>query len=214
MKIFAQEEVLHRYLEAHSNSEDPVLAELSRHTHLNEVHPRMLSGHLLGSFLSVFSSLLSPARILEIGTYTGYSAICLAKGLRKGGELLTLEVNDELRPTAQRFFNKAGLRDQIELINGDALELIPRLKGEFDLVFMDAHKEDYGAYFDLVLPKLRTGGYILADNVLWGGKVLDPKEKDPITRAIQEFNKKVAEDQRVDNLMLPLRDGIMLIKKL
>jgi predicted O-methyltransferase YrrM len=173
----------------------------------------MLSGHILGSFLTTFSKMLSPGRILEIGTYTGYSAICLARGLRPGGILTTIEVNDELRSTALKYFEKAKLQKQIDLINGDALKLIPKLKGPFDLVFIDANKDDYPSYYELVIDRVKSGGYILADNVLWGGKVLEASLGDPTTRTIDRFNKMITADKRVENLLLPVRDGIMLIKK-
>ena len=213
MTLFTDVEALDRYLEEHSQQEDPVLQELARHTYLKEVHPRMLSGHILGSFLAMFSRMLAPERILEIGTYTGYSAICLARGLRPGGILTTLEVNDELRQVALQFFEKANLQEQIRLINGNALELIPALSDTFDLVFMDAHKDDYPNYYNLVIDKVRPGGYILADNVLWGGKVLPPSISDPTTRTIDQFNKMITQDPRVENLLLPLRDGVMVIQK-
>ena len=213
MSIYRNGEELERYLITHSKKEDPVLEELTRHTYLNEVHPRMLSGHILGSFLTLFSTMLSPARILEIGTYTGYSAICLARGLRNEGRLQTIEANDELRSTALNFFEKAGVADRIELINGDALEILPELTEDFDLVFIDANKEDYLNYYNLVFERVKPGGYFLADNVLWGGKVLNEPGADQATRAIVDFNAFVAADQRVDTLILPLRDGIMLIKK-
>ncbi len=213
MDLFTDAEALDRYLVEHSQTEDPVLKELARHTYLKEVHPRMLTGHIMGSFLTMFSKLMAPERILEIGTYTGYSAICLARGLRKGGELITIEINDELRGTATKFFRKAGLEEQIELINGDALEVIPALKGSFDLVFIDAHKDNYPNYYNLVIDRISAGGYLLADNVLWGGKVLDDKLPDQTTRTIDQFNKMINSDERVDNLLLPLRDGVMVIKK-
>ncbi len=213
MELFYNAEVLDRYLVEHSQHEDAVLQELARHTYLKEVHPRMLSGHVLGSFLTMFSRILSPQRILEIGTYTGYSAICLARGLRLGGTLTTIEVNDELRATAQLFFQKAELHAQIELINADALEVIPTLKESFDLVFIDANKDDYPDYYKLVIDRVAAGGYILVDNVLWGGKVLDTPLEDSTTRTIDQFNKMIAGDQRVENLLLPIRDGIMVIKK-
>ena len=214
MELFNDPESLDRYLLEHSSQEDPVLQELARHTYLNEIHPRMLSGHLLGSFLTMFSKMLSPERILEIGTYTGYSAICLARGLREGGMLTTIEVNDELRGISMEFFRKAGLEEQIELINGDALEVMPALSGTFDLVFMDAHKDDYPNYYNLVIERVSSGGYILVDNVLWGGKVLDLPVVDATTRTIDQFNHMVTSDPRVENLLLPLRDGLMVIKKL
>jgi len=214
MDIFSQPEFLERYLETHSTCEDPVLSELTRHTHLKEIHPRMLSGQVLGAFLTLFSKLVSPNQILEVGTYTGYSAICLAKGLKKGGKLTTLELNDELRQTALTFFEKADTGNSIELINGDALKIIPGLPGPFDLAFIDANKENYPAYYELIVEKLSPGGYILADNVLWGGKVLEDFDKDSSTRAIRQFNDLVTEDPRVENLLLPVRDGLMIIKKL
>lgn len=213
MDIFHNPSALDRYLEAHSSPEDPVLAELARHTFLKVVHPRMLSGHILGSFLKIFSTLVSPKRILEIGTYTGYSAICLASGLREGGKLITLEVNEELRETAQLFFRKAGLADRIELINGNALGILPSLEGPFDLLFIDANKEDYSTYYDLAIGKMAPGSFILADNVLWGGKVLDPDIQDTSTRAIQNFNDLVTGDPRVETLLLPIRDGLMIMRK-
>ena len=202
-----------RYLAEHSTGEDPVLAELTRHTHLNEVHPNMISGHVLGSFLTLFSKLTNPSRILEVGTYTGYSAICLARGLKPDGLLTTIESNVELRETALSFFLKAGVSDRIELINGDAMTIIPRLHDRFDLVFLDAGKEEYTGYYDLLIDKVRSGGYILADNTLWGGKVLEDPAADPATLAIHRFNQKVTHDSRVENLLLPIRDGLMIIKK-
>jgi predicted O-methyltransferase YrrM len=213
MKLYTDAEALDRYLLEHSQQEDPVLGELNRHTYLQEVHPRMLSGHILGSFLTMFSMMLSPKSILEIGTYTGYSAICLARGLRTGGKLTTIEINDELRNTALKFFRKANLHEQIELINGDALEVVPELMGTYDLIFIDANKDDYPAYYNLVIDRLEPGGYILVDNVLWGGKVLDKSLSDGTTRNIDHFNKMITRDQRVENLLLPVRDGIMVIKK-
>jgi caffeoyl-CoA O-methyltransferase len=213
MELAANAELLERYLVEHSQQEDPLLTELARHTYLNETHPRMLSGHIFGSFLSMFSKLLSPKRILEIGTFTGYSAICLARGLKPGGKLTTIEVNDELRDIALKYFRKANLDDKIELINGDALKVIPELDGFFDLVYIDAHKDDYPEYYYLVIDRVEPGGYIIVDNVLWGGKVLDPDRSDPTTLIIDRFNKMITADRRVENLLLPLRDGIMVLKK-
>ena len=214
MDIFNNPSALDRYLETHSSPEDGVLAELARHTYLKVVHPRMLSGHVLGSFLQMFSRLVSPKRILEIGTFTGYSAICLASGLREGGKLTTLETNEELRDTALLFFRKAGLDDRIELINGDALKILPSLKGPYDLLFIDANKEDYSNYYHLAFDKMAPGSYILVDNVLWGGKVLDPDMQDASTNAIREFNHLIKKDPRVQNLLLPVRDGLMIIQKI
>lgn len=214
MKLFSLPEVVDKYLLTHSSPEDPVLAELTRHTYLKEVHPRMISGHIMGGFLQLFCQLLSPLRILEIGTFTGYSAICLAKGLKSGGQLTTIEINDEFRETAIHYFEKAGVLNQIKLLNGDALKIIPSLDGTFDVVFIDANKDDYQKYYQLVFNKVSSGGYILIDNVLWGGKVLEDSTTDPTTSVIQQFNQMVTEDQRVENLLLPIRDGIMVAKKL
>lgn len=214
MELFNDPEKVDRYLEKHSSPEDEVLLELTRHTYLKEVHPNMLSGKVLGRFLQLFSKLLSPDRILEIGTYTGYSAICLARGLKPGGKLITLEVNEELRASTLSFFKKAGVDQQIQLINGNALEVIPTLEETFDLVFIDANKEDYPAYYKAAMEKLAPGGYILADNVLWSGKVLDENISDATTRAIHEFNQMISDDVRVENLLLPIRDGLMVIQKL
>ncbi|MEZ5070010.1 MAG: O-methyltransferase [Bacteroidales bacterium] len=214
MDLFHQTEFLDRYLSAHSSPEDPVLAELNRHTHLNEPYPNMLSGHVMGQFLTLIASLVRPERILEVGTYTGYSAICLAKGLAPGGQLVTLEQNDEFRTTAQRFFRKAGVEDRIVPLLGDARKLIPGLDPDFDLVFLDADKESYPAYFELILPLMKPGAYLLADNVLWGGKVIHSPGADASTRAIDRFNQIATDDPRVENLLIPIRDGVMLMKKL
>ena len=214
MELFNQPEVVDKYLLNHSSPEDPVLAELTRHTYLKEVHPRMISGHIMGGFLQLFSQLISPSRILEIGTFTGYSAICLAKGLKSGGQLTTIEINDEFRETAILYFEKAGVLNQIKLLNGDALKIIPSLDETFDVVFIDANKDDYQEYYQLVFDKVSSGGYIITDNVLWGGKVLEDPTPDPTTSIIQQFNRMVTDDQRVENLLLPIRDGIMVIKKL
>jgi len=214
MSIFKHADILDRYLAEHSTSEDPVLEELTRHTYLKEVHPTMISGHILGSFLTLFSKMISPFRILEVGTFTGYSAICLARGLQPGGLLTTIEGNDELRQTALSFFVKAGVSDRIELINGDALKIIPGLHEPLDLVFLDAGKEEYPQYYELLIDRVRSGGYILADNSLWGGSVLEDPEADPDTSAIHRFNQIVTDDARVENLLLTIRDGLMVIKKL
>ena len=214
MEISSDPEKLDRYLEEHSSPEDGVLQELTRHTYLKEVHPNMLSGKVLGGFLQLFSKMVSPDRILEIGTYTGYSAICLSRGLKTNGKLITVEVNEELKASTLSFFKKAGVDQQIELINGNALEIIPTLDETFDLVFIDAHKEDYPAYYEAAMNKLAHGGYILADNVLWSGKVLDENLSDETTHAIHQFNQMITDDVRVENLLLPIRDGLMVIQKL
>ncbi len=205
---------LQRYIETFSTPEDPVLEELSRRTHLQTVYPQMMSGALQGRLLQFISHMIRPARILEIGTFTGYSAICLARGLREGGRLITLEANDEYETIIREFFGKAGITDRTELIIGNALKILPELEGPFDLVFIDADKKEYNGYYDLVVEKVKKGGFILTDNVLWDGKVLSPENKmDEETAAIHHFNRKITADPRVENLLLPVRDGVMLIRK-
>jgi caffeoyl-CoA O-methyltransferase len=202
------------YCENHSQAEDVVLSELNRFTHVNVLRPRMLSGHLQGVLLEMISKMIQPKSILEIGTYTGYSAISLAKGLQKDGKLITLEFNEELEELANSYFEKAGFSDKIQLIIGDALEIIPTLQQSFDLVFIDADKENYVNYFNLIIDKVPSGGYIIADNVLWSGKVADkisPSDKETI--AIDSFNKQVHQDSRVENLLIPFRDGLMVLRK-
>lgn len=206
-------EGMDRYLEAHSLAEEEVLAELHRYTHLKVIHPQMLSGPVLGGFLRMISKMIKPTFILEIGTYTGYSAICMAAGLQDGGHLTTIEVNDEVAEIASGFFIKAGISDRIDLRIGDALDILPTLDQSFDLVFMDANKEHYIRYYDLIIEKVKPGGYIMADNVLWDGKVLDPAFTDLSTETIRQFNHKVTQDERVENILLPIRDGIMLMRK-
>jgi caffeoyl-CoA O-methyltransferase len=203
------------YIEANSSAEDAVLAALNRYTHLKVVHPRMLSGQVQGKFLEFISRMIQPTSILEIGTYTGYSAICLARGLRAGGKLITIEINDELARVSDRFITEAGLHEKIHLINGDALKIIPELDPGFDLVFMDAEKEQYQAYFNLIFPKLKTGGFIIADNTLWDGKVVFEKEfNDSASVALRQFNLFIRENPRIENLILPLRDGLSIIRKI
>ncbi|MEP7263558.1 MAG: O-methyltransferase [Bacteroidota bacterium] len=209
------DEKLLDYAEKHTTAETALLSELNRDTHAHILSPRMLSGHLQGRLLAMLSRMIKPQYILEIGTYTGYSAICLSEGLQQHGKLTTIDINEELQDMIKSYFDKAGLGHQIEHITGDALEIIPKLETNFDLVFIDADKINYSNYYDLVMPRLNKGGYILADNVLWSGNVLKPfSEQDDDTRAIVAFNEKVAEDKRVENILLPIRDGIMMIRKL
>ena len=203
---------LQRYSEEHTSFETELLRKINRETHVQIMGPRMLSGHLQGRLLSMISHMVRPRTILEIGTYTGYSAICLAEGLTAGGKIITVDINEELEARARSYFQEAGLEKAIDYRIGDALQIIPTLDLIFDLVFIDADKENYDTYFDLVLDKVSAGGFILADNVLWDGKVVDP-EPDKDTRAIQEFNRKVQSDPRVENVLLPVRDGMMLIRK-
>ncbi len=199
--------------EAHTTPETTLLRQLNRDTHAHVLKPRMLSGHLQGRFLSMVSHMVRPTTILEIGAYTGYSAICLAEGLAPGGKLITVEKNEELEERLRGTFHAAGLANVIELKIGNALQILPTLTGPFDLVFIDADKENYGNYFDLVIDKVRTGGFVLADNVLWSGKVLDEKP-DKDTKAILQFNDRVQADARVENVLLPLRDGIVVMRRL
>ncbi len=205
---------LEKYILAHIDEQAPVLQELERETFLHVLRPRMLSGHLQGTILTMFSQMLQPQRILEVGTYTGYSAICLAKGLADDGQLHTIELNDELESIAQKYFQKAGLSEKITQHLGDAKAIIPQLKGPFDLVFLDGDKRDYIAYFDLVIDQIRPGGIILADNILWSGKVVEKlDEKDEQTKGILAFNQKMKDDPRVSQTIIPFRDGLMLIRK-
>jgi predicted O-methyltransferase YrrM len=202
------------YAEAHTKAESKLLAELNRDTNANVMFPRMLSGHLQGRMLSMLSKMIQPKRILEIGTYTGYSALCMSEGLQDGGMLHTIELNPEHEDMINKYFRKAGVENIITLHIGNAMKIIPTLNETFDLVFIDADKENYSLYFDLVFPKIRNGGYIFADNVLWSGKVLeaiDPNDKE--TKGIVEFTKKVQADDRVENVLLPVRDGVMIIRK-
>jgi len=203
-----------QYIHEYSATEDEVLAELNRETHLKVLNPRMLSGPLQGKLLELISRMISPEAILEIGTYTGYSAICLAKGLSGKGTLHTIEINDELLPIQKKYFKKSGLEKKIIVHHGDALELIPTMNILFDLVFIDADKKKYCDFYELVINKTKSGGILIADNVLWDGKVVNKSDNDEDTTSIREFNKLVKEDNRVENIILPIRDGISLIRKL
>jgi predicted O-methyltransferase YrrM len=205
--------LISHYSEVHTTSESDLLKRIDRQTHANILMPRMLSGHLQGRLLSMISHMIQPKSILEIGTYTGYSAICLAEGLRPGGKLITLDINDELEDLVRGFFIQASLTEAIDYRIGNALHIIPTLTDSFDLVFIDADKENYCRYYDLVFKLVPLGGFILADNVLWSGKVLDEKP-DKDTKAILAFNEMIQQDSRVENVLLPVRDGIMLVRKI
>jgi len=211
---------LENYVLAHSQEELPVLKELDRQTHLRINKPRMLSGHLQGNFLQMISKLMQPKRILEIGTYTGYSAICLAQGLAENGVLHTVDNNAEQESIVKEFIKKADLEHKIKLHLGNAADIIPtilEINEEWDLVFIDADKSNYSLYYDLVFDKVRKGGIIIADNVLWSGKVLiDPKElkkSDKHTKELLDFNQKNQKDNRTFSMLLPLRDGLMMAIK-
>jgi len=205
---------LDKYILDHIEPEDEVLKELDRETNLNVLHARMLSGHLQGQVLTMLSKMIQPKTILEIGTFTGYSAICLSKGLQKDGRLITIEIDDELESMAKKYFKKAGLENVIEQRIGSALKIIPTLNYSFDLIFLDADKKEYIQYFELVFDKVPSGGYIIADNTLWSGKVLEkPAEDDYQTKGIIEFNSFLKNDSRIEQVILPLRDGITVIRK-
>ena len=202
------------YVCAHTENEPEVLNELNRKTHLTVLRSRMLSGHFQGRLLSMLSHMIQPERILEIGTYTGYSAICLAEGLTENGKLTTIDINEELEDIAREFIQKANLDNKIEYIIGDAMQIVPQLDELFDLVFIDADKKNYCNYYHLVFDKVKPGGYILADNVLWSGKVVEDYEAlDSETKIIMDYNKMVHEDPRVQEILLPIRDGLMLARK-
>jgi predicted O-methyltransferase YrrM len=201
-----------KYCEDFSQMENELLARLNRDTHLKTSQPRMLSGRLQGRLLSFLSKLQKPDFILEIGTFTGYSALCLAEGLNKNGKLITIDPNEETNYLAQNYFNQSSFKDCIELIQGQSQTIIPTLNYLFDLVFIDADKKNYSLYFDLTIDKVKPGGLIIADNVLWSGKVLDEK-KNKDTEEIHLFNQKIQNDTRVENLLLPIRDGLMVMRK-
>lgn len=206
---------LSHYIESHTSPEPPLLQALNRDTHAHVLKPRMLSGHVQGRLLSFFSHMIRPQYILEIGTYTGYSAICLAEGLQEGGKLYTIDINEELEAMVRSYFEKAGVTPKIEYLIGNALHIIPSLHQTFDLVFIDADKVNYHHYYDLVIDKVRPGGFIVADNVLWSGKVVAEtiKKGDAETKAILDFNNKIQQDSRVENILLPVRDGLMITRK-
>lgn len=203
-----------KYILNHIDAEDEVLVELDRETNLKVLGARMISGHLQGQVLTMLSKMIQPKYILELGTFTGYSAICLAKGLQKNGKLITIEIDDELETLASKYFQKAGIADKVEQQIGSAIDIIPGLTQAFDLVFLDADKREYLSYYHLLIDKLKSGSYIIADNTLWSGKVLEtPKTDDFQTKGILEFNKLVKNDPRVEKVILPLRDGMTVIRK-
>lgn len=206
---------IEEYASAYSTPEPELLNKLNRETHAKILRPRMLSGHMQGRLLSFISRMIQPSRVLEIGTYTGYSAICLAEGLKAGGLLHTIDHNAELEEFVNQYIKEAGYHHQIIHHIGEALDVITGLDETFDLVFIDADKENYVRYFDMILPKVRQGGVIIADNVLWSGKVLLPKHQmDEETTGIAEFNEHVNQNKQVRNLLLPFRDGLMIIEKM
>lgn len=202
------------YILNHIDKEEEILKELDRETNLKVLGARMISGHLQGQVLSMLSNMIQPKTILEIGTFTGYSAICLAKGLQKNGKLITIEIDDELETLASKYFKKSGYSDHIEQRIGRALDIIPTLDQSFDLVFIDADKREYIEYFELVFDKVPSGGYIIADNTLWNGKVLQtPDKNDEQTKGILDFNTFIKNNKKVEKIILPLRDGMTVIRK-
>ena len=204
---------IEKYILDISSPEDDILNELYRKTYTSVLNPNMISGHLQGKMLEMIVRMIKPKVVLEIGTYTGYSAISMARALPPEGVLHTIEINDELRDICMEYINKAGMQDKIVLHTGDALEIMNKLNLRYDLVFIDGDKKQYPQYYEKAIEKLSNQGYILADNVLWDGKVIDPLSKDPMTEGIREFNRLVKNDQRVEKLLVPVRDGLMIIRK-
>jgi caffeoyl-CoA O-methyltransferase len=207
--------LIQTYCDTHTSPESDVLQKLNRETFANVLQPRMLSGHFQGRVLSMISHMMRPNTILEIGTYTGYSAICLAEGLTQGGKLITIDINAEREELVNAYIQKAGFEDRIQHIIGDALNIVKTLPYTYDLIFIDADKPNYIRYYDMAMEKLSPGGYILIDNILWSGKVIDEMAlmKDKDTQLLHELNQKVQQDPRVDNVLLPIRDGLMLVRK-
>ena len=207
-------EELDNFITTNTEKEPEILAELNHETWEKVLIPRMLSGHLQGRVLSMLSHMIGPKNILEIGTYTGYSAICMAEGLQENGKIFTIDINEELESMVNKYIEKSNLKDTIINKIGNATEIIPELGESFDLVFIDADKCNYSNYYDLVFDKINSGGYIIADNVLWSGKVTDPRESlDADTIALIDFSEKVTQDDRVQNVLFPIRDGLMVVRK-
>lgn len=207
------DEKIDQFVEQHTSEEPQLLKELNRETWSKVLQPRMLSGHLQGRVLSLLSKMISPLRILEIGTYTGYSALCLAEGLRDGGKLHTIDINEELEEMINQYFLKAGKNEEIELHIGNALEIIPQLNENWDIVFIDADKENYCNYYNLLIDNMKSGSYIIADNVLWSGKVVeDYNSLDEETKTLIDYNRMVLNDSRVENVLFPIRDGLQIAR--
>ncbi len=203
------------YIINHTEKEDPVLTELTRETNLKVLRPRMLTGFYQGVFIQLISKMIQPKNILEIGTYTGYSAICWAKGLKKNGTIDTIEIKDELEPIISKYFKRSGIEKKVKIHFGNAINIIPKINKMFDIVFIDADKTNYLNYYNLVFNKVKKGAYIIADNVLWNGKVLNNNndEMDESTKGIKIFNDFVQNDERVENILLNIRDGLMILRK-
>lgn len=208
------DEKIDDYSVLHTSPEGPLLNKIQRETHLEVLRPRMLSGHFQGRLLSMFSKMINPNRILEIGTYTGYSALCLAEGLTKEGKIYTIDINEELEDRVRHYFLESKFNENINFLIGDALQIIPELNKEWDLVFIDADKKNYLKYYKLVISSLRPGGYVIADNVLWSGKVVDNKINDEDTESLRMFNDALSNDSRMEVILLPIRDGLMVARKI
>ena len=212
MEFIAEE--LDNYVCSHTSEENELLKRINRETHLEVLQPRMLSGHFQGRVLSMFSKMIQPECVLEIGTYTGYSALCLAEGLKENGKLITIDVNEELESRVRNYFKNSDFKEQIDYRIGDAMKIIPELSKQFDIVFIDADKMNYINYYNLVFSKVKIGGYIITDNVLWSGKVADATKKDKDTELLREYNLINHNDERVENVLLPIRDGLMIARKI
>ena len=206
-------ENIQKYISDNSQSESIILKELNRYTNSNVILPRMLSGHIQGRFLSMISKLVNPEIIVEVGTYTGYSCLCLSEGLKKNGKIITIEKDEEFASIAKKFFDRSKYKEKISLIIEDATKAIENINEKIDLAFIDADKVNYSKYYDMLFPKLKIGGLIVADNVLWSGKVTE-KVSDNETQSIKNFNTKVKNDERVENLIVGIRDGIMVCQKI
>lgn len=206
-------EIISSYSLENTEKEPKLLSELNRETWANVMIPRMLSGHLQGRVLSMISKMIHPTNIIEVGTYTGYSALCMAEGLKENGKIHTLDINEEYASLARKYFDKSDYKENIIQHIGNAVDVIPQLNDKFQLAFLDADKENYSNYFDLIINKIDIGGYIIADNVLWSGKVTE-ENKDEETMALHNYNKKVLSDKRVETVLLPVRDGLNISRKL
>jgi len=208
------DEKIEKYIIEHTSKSDELLDRLYRETFLKAIHPEMISGPYLGKFLEIISLIKQPQNILEIGTFTGYSTICLAKGLRDGGKIYTIEINEELQEIFKNYFKEAKIENIVKPLIGDAKEIIKNLDVQFDIVFIDGSKREYPIYYELIFPKVKKGGLIIADNVLWYSNVVNEKVLDKDTEGIKKFNEIIKNDKRVENIILPIRDGIMMIFKL
>jgi len=209
------DETITEYIERYTTAENQVLKDLNRETYSRVLVPRMLAGHLQGRVISMFSQMIKPQQVLEIGTYTGYSALCWAEGLQQGGCVHTIDINEELEEMVAHYIDKAGQSDNITTYLGNASDIIPSIDETFDIVYIDADKENYANYFDLTIDKVRSGGYIIADNVLWSGKVVEPEEsQDADTQALVQYCEKIHNDTRTENVLFPVRDGLLVARKL